>query len=79
MFILSQASQIGISTWLQTYADNLGTDRQQSLGMFFGAYGALVLLYFGLDITVNILIFAGADTLLEKVLRLPMSFFDTTP
>ena len=81
MFILSQASQIGISTWLQTYASNVGTDRQHSLGLFFGAYAALVFLYFLLDISVNIIVFVGAglrasrilhETLLDRVLRLPM-------
>ncbi|KAG0054723.1 Multidrug resistance-associated protein 1 [Gryganskiella cystojenkinii] len=88
LFILSQASQIGISTWLQTYASNIGTPKERSIGVFFGVYAALVLLYFCLDIGVNIMIFVVAglraskimhDTLIQRVLRLPMSFFDTTP
>ncbi|KAF8920944.1 Multidrug resistance-associated protein 1, partial [Haplosporangium bisporale] len=81
-------SQIGISLWLQRWASREGTDRQDSIGAFLGVYAALVILYAGLDITVNLIIFIQAgyrastlmhNNLLQRVLRLPMSFFDTTP
>ncbi|KAF9326067.1 Multidrug resistance-associated protein 1 [Podila minutissima] len=88
LFVFSQASQIGINLWLQRWAGREGTDRQDSIGAFLGVYAALVVLYIGLDVSVNLIIFIQAgyrastlmhNNLLQRVLRLPMSFFDTTP
>lgn len=88
LFVLSQASQIGINLWLQRWAGREDTDRQDSIGAFLGVYAALVVLYIGLDVSVNLIIFIQAgyrasalmhNNLLQQVLRLPMSFFDTTP
>ncbi|KAG0073766.1 Multidrug resistance-associated protein 1, partial [Podila epicladia] len=88
LFVFSQASQIGINLWLQRWAGREGTERQDSIGAFLGVYAALVVLYIGLDVSVNLIIFIQAgyrastlmhNKLLQRVLRLPMSFFDTTP
>ncbi|KAF9198937.1 hypothetical protein BGZ59_004318, partial [Podila verticillata] len=88
LFTFSQGSQIGISLWLQRWASREGTDRQDSIGAFLGVYAALVILYMSLDITINWVIFVQVglrasalmhNNLLQRVLRLPMSFFDTTP
>ncbi|KFH67872.1 hypothetical protein MVEG_06603 [Podila verticillata NRRL 6337] len=88
LFIFSQGSRIGINLWLQRWASREGTDRQDSIGAFLGVYAALVILYMSLDITVNWVIFIQVglrastlmhNNLLQRVLRLPMSFFDTTP
>ncbi|KAF8924586.1 Multidrug resistance-associated protein 1, partial [Haplosporangium bisporale] len=88
LFIFSQGSRIGINLWLQRWASREGTDRQDSIGAFLGVYAALVILYMSLDITVNWVIFVQVglrastlmhNNLLQRVLRLPMSFFDTTP
>ncbi|KAF8933345.1 Multidrug resistance-associated protein 1 [Dissophora ornata] len=87
-FVLSQASQIGINLWLQDWASKEGTGDQPSVGKFLGVYATLVVLYASLDMGVNLTVFIGGgvrssrilhDALLERVLRLPMSFFDTTP
>ena len=88
LFIISQLSQIGINLWLQCWASREGTDHQDSIGAFLGVYAALVVLYMGLDILVNLITFTQVgyrastlmhNNLLQRVLRLPMSFFDTTP
>lgn len=88
LFIFSQTSQIGINLWLQRWAGREGTDRQDSIGTFLGVYAVLVVLYIGLDISVNLIIFIRSgyrastllhNNLLQRVMRLPMSFFDTTP
>ncbi|KAF9367024.1 Multidrug resistance-associated protein 1, partial [Podila verticillata] len=80
--------RIGINLWLQRWASREGTDRQDSIGAFLGVYAALVILYMSLDITINWVIFVQVglrasalmhNNLLQRVLRLPMSFFDTTP
>ncbi|KAG0263368.1 Multidrug resistance-associated protein 1 [Mortierella polycephala] len=87
-FVLSQAAQISINLWLQNWVSQEGDGRQASLSKFFGVYAALVATYIFMDIGVNLIVFTAAgiratrllhNTLLEKVMRLPMSFFDTTP
>ncbi|KAG0331519.1 Multidrug resistance-associated protein 1 [Podila horticola] len=65
-----------------------GTDRQDSISTFLSGYGALVVLCILLDISVNLIIFIQVgyrastlmyNNLLQRVLRLSMSFFETTP
>ncbi|KAG0197422.1 hypothetical protein BGX28_009094 [Mortierella sp. GBA30] len=84
---LSQASQIGISVWLQNWVSKERSGNH-SVGMLFGVYALLLAVYVFLDISVNVVVFAVAGVraarilhrnLLESILRLPMSFFDTTP
>ncbi|KAF8930478.1 Canalicular multispecific organic anion transporter 2 [Dissophora ornata] len=88
LYMLSQASQIGINVWMQHWASKQETYQQDSVGTFLGVFAALVIAYMSLDVSVNLIIFVGAgvrssrllhDNLLNRVLRLPMSFFDTTP
>ncbi|KAI1293280.1 Canalicular multispecific organic anion transporter 2 [Mortierella claussenii] len=88
LYILSQASQIGINVWMQHWANQSESYQRSSAGTFLGVFAALVVSYMCLDIGVNLIIFRGAgvrsstllhDKLLYKVLHLPMSFFDTTP
>ncbi|KAG0284522.1 hypothetical protein BGZ98_005894, partial [Dissophora globulifera] len=88
LYVLSQASQIGINVWMQHWATKQDADQQDAVGVFLGVFAVLVVAYMSFDISVNLIIFIGAgvrssrlmhDKLLEKVLRLPMSFFDTTP
>ncbi|KAF9358684.1 hypothetical protein BGX34_008810, partial [Mortierella sp. NVP85] len=87
-FILSQATQIGVNVWLQEWASQAGTPDQFSVGVFLGVYAVLVALYVMLDFGVNFIVFVSGGirasriihtTLLDNVIRLPMSFFDTTP
>ncbi|KAF9156049.1 hypothetical protein BG015_007466 [Linnemannia schmuckeri] len=86
--ILSQASQIGVNVWLQHWSSRSEASQRDSVPLFLGVYATLVLCYMVSDIGVNLIIFVGAgirssrllhDRLADKILRLPMSFFDTTP
>ncbi|KAG0362447.1 Multidrug resistance-associated protein 1, partial [Gamsiella multidivaricata] len=87
-FILSQVTQIGMNLWLQSWTSQEQSGHQPSIGKFLGVYAGLVFLYFSLDFGVNLTIFVLAgirasrilhENILGRVLRLPMSFFDTTP
>lgn len=88
IYILSQASQIGVNVWLQHWSSRSEASQRDGVPTFLGVYATLVLCYMASDIGVNLIIFVGAgirssrllhDRLADKVLRLPMSFFDTTP
>ncbi|KAG0378058.1 hypothetical protein BGX24_004851 [Mortierella sp. AD032] len=88
IYILSQASQIGVNVWLQHWSSRSEDRQRDDVPLFLGVYAALVLSYMASDIGVNLIIFVGGgirsskllhDRLADKVLRLPMSFFDTTP
>ncbi|KAG0219752.1 Multidrug resistance-associated protein 1 [Mortierella sp. NVP41] len=88
IYLLSQASQIGVSVWLQHWSTRSETIQRESLSTFLGVYAILVLCYMSSDIGVNLIIFLGGgirssrllhDRLADRVLRLPMAFFDTTP
>ncbi|CAO3567298.1 unnamed protein product [Mortierella alpina] len=87
-FALSQASQIGISIWLQNWASTENSGDQASVGTLLGVYAALVAMYILCDMSVNLVILVSGGiraarilhrNLLQTVMRLPMSFFDTTP
>ncbi|KAF9944130.1 Multidrug resistance-associated protein 1, partial [Mortierella alpina] len=87
-FALSQASQIGISIWLQNWASTENSGDQASVGTLLGVYAALVAMYILCDMGVNLIILVSGGiraarilhrNLLQTVMRLPMSFFDTTP
>ncbi|KAF9918677.1 Multidrug resistance-associated protein 1 [Lobosporangium transversale] len=87
-FVGSQASQISISIWLKEWAGQEGRGEQSSVPKFLGVYAAFVALYILFDLGANVIILALGgvratrvlhDNLLDNVMRLPMSFFDTTP
>jgi ATP-binding cassette subfamily C (CFTR/MRP) protein 1 len=88
IYILSQASQVGVNVWLQHWSGQSEVRQRDDVPLFLGVYAVLVLCYMASDICVNLIIFIGGgirssrllhDRLADKVLRLPMSFFDTTP
>ncbi|KAF9207493.1 hypothetical protein BGZ49_000308 [Haplosporangium sp. Z 27] len=87
IFILSQAIQIGTNLWLKYWTTVAGTGRH-TIGEFLGVYAGLVIAYMIMNVlsgyTAMVLAAIRAsnrlhDRLLTKILRLPMSFFDTTP
>ncbi|KAF9423739.1 hypothetical protein BGZ76_003621, partial [Entomortierella beljakovae] len=93
IFILSQACHIGTNFWLRfwisdvEYRDRNEIEPRPHSYYLFG-YGRLIFFYLTLDIIVNytVEVICGLqaskvifDRLLSRVLRLPMSFFDTTP
>ncbi|KAF9285855.1 Multidrug resistance-associated protein 1 [Mortierella alpina] len=82
-FALSQASQIGISVWLQNWASTENSGDQPSVGTLLGVYAALVALYIVCDTGVNLVILVSAGiraarilhrNLLQTVMRLPMRY-----
>ncbi|KAI9658804.1 MAG: hypothetical protein M1831_003830 [Alyxoria varia] len=84
MLILSQGSNIVTSLWLSWWTDGkFGYSR----GMYVGGYAAFgfiqALLLFVFSVTVTILGTRSSKVMLHRaitrVLRAPMSFFDTTP
>ncbi|KAI1315140.1 hypothetical protein EDD11_001245 [Mortierella claussenii] len=87
LFISAQAIQIGTNVWLKQWASEANTGTY-SIGEFLGVYAALIVAYMIINVgsgyVAMVLAAIRASTrlherLLTKMLRLPMSFFDTTP
>ncbi|KAG0366036.1 hypothetical protein BGZ54_005893 [Gamsiella multidivaricata] len=88
LYALGQACQVATNFWLRYWltADEREDDRPAAF--FLCGYAALVLLFVTIDVTANYManVVCGIrgsktlyDRLLTRVLRMPMSFFDTTP
>jgi ABC-type multidrug transport system fused ATPase/permease subunit len=84
LLILSQGANITTSLWLSYWtADKFG----YSMGVYIGIYAALgvlqVVMMFSFMVALTIFGTAASKTMLQlaikRVLRAPMSFFDTTP
>ncbi|KAF8949214.1 Multidrug resistance-associated protein 1 [Haplosporangium gracile] len=87
MYLLVQACQIGTNLWLQHWT-SARPNESRSPGMSLGVYAAIMIVYMGLMFcfTYAVMVWAGVratvrlhDGLLDSILHLPMSFFDTTP
>ncbi|KAG0345643.1 Multidrug resistance-associated protein 1 [Podila humilis] len=87
LFILAQACQIGTNLWLK-YWTTPGSGAERPLGVLLGVYAALIMSYMIITVIVSYVVMVlGAirastrlhERLLTTMLRLPMSFFDTTP
>ncbi|KAI8345227.1 ABC transporter type 1, transmembrane domain-containing protein [Mortierella sp. GBAus27b] len=86
LFVFGQALQIGTNVWLQHWSSVAETDH--SIGKFLGVYAVLVFASMSMSVTVTYIAMVLAairastrlhEGLISKMLRLPMSFFDTTP
>ncbi|KAF9170116.1 Multidrug resistance-associated protein 1 [Mortierella sp. AD010] len=88
LYGFAQACQVATNFWLRHWvtADERGDSH--SIAFYLSVYAALVALYLVVDVSnsymTNVICgLQGARTLyirlLERVLRMPMSFFDTTP
>ncbi|KAG9326974.1 hypothetical protein KVV02_001924 [Mortierella alpina] len=86
LFVTAQAVQIGTNLWLKHWASVAGTG--EDVGMFLGVYGALIFVFMLLNVGSSYVAMVLAairastrlhDRLLTTMMRLPMSFFDTTP
>ncbi|KAF9962914.1 Canalicular multispecific organic anion transporter 2 [Modicella reniformis] len=86
LFVLGQAAQIGTNIWLKHWSSVAVSGNP--VGEFLGVYAALIAICMvmnaGSGYTTMVLAAVRASTrlheqLLTKMLRLPMSFFDTTP
>ncbi|KAG0212130.1 Multidrug resistance-associated protein 1, partial [Mortierella sp. NVP41] len=87
MYLLVQTCQIGTNLWLQHWT-SARPGESRSPAMFLGVYAAITVVYMVLMFlfTYVVMVWAGIrattrlhDDLLNSILRLPMSFFDTTP
>ncbi|KAF9931657.1 Multidrug resistance-associated protein 1 [Mortierella alpina] len=91
LFLLAQGCLVSTSLWLRHWikvTKSSDDDHPPSLTLFLGVYGALTFVYVLIYVVVMWLGFAVARIqasekiharLLDKILRLPISFFDTTP
>ncbi|KAK3822385.1 MAG: P-loop containing nucleoside triphosphate hydrolase protein [Linnemannia gamsii] len=88
LFIFSQAVQLGISIWLQKWTERPFDNQLTHLGLFLGVYAAMVVAYASSDVLVHYIVFVTSglraatllhNNLLARIIRLPMSFFGSTP
>ncbi|KAG0223993.1 Multidrug resistance-associated protein 1 [Mortierella sp. GBA43] len=88
LYALSQASQIGSNFWLRHWVKADEQQDERPTYYFLGVYALIVVSFMVTDVTVSYMTnvvcgLQGArtlhDRLLGRVLRMPMSFFDTTP
>ncbi|KAG0301922.1 hypothetical protein BGZ98_007943 [Dissophora globulifera] len=87
LYAIVQALQIGTNVWLKNWTDPTAYG-EPSIGKFLGVYAALVVAYLGMSVLVTYTAMVVAavrastrlhERLLTTLIRLPMSFFDTTP
>ncbi|KAG0271976.1 hypothetical protein BGZ95_000148 [Linnemannia exigua] len=85
LLVAAQGCQIGTNVWLKHWTS---AGSENSPAKFLGVYAALVFTFMMLHMVVTFVVMALAgirasrllhEQLLNSILRLPMSFFDTTP
>lgn len=84
LLILSQGANISTSLWLSYWTSNkFGFLQGTYIGVYAGLGAVQALLIFGFSLSLSILGTTASKAMLKKsitrVLRAPMSFFDTTP
>ncbi|KAG0348379.1 hypothetical protein BG005_011567 [Podila minutissima] len=87
VFVAGQACQIGTNVWLKYWTSPEGAGKY-SIGGFLGIYAVLVIAFMITNVLSGYVAMVLAairasqrlhERLLSNILRLPMSFFDTTP
>lgn len=84
LLILSQGGNIGTSLWLSFWtSDKFHLSTSQYIGIYAALGSVQVLLMFGFMVSLTIFGTTASKSLLRmsitRVMRAPMSFFDTTP
>lgn len=84
LLVLSQGSNIVTSLWLSWWtSDQFGYERSQYIGAYAGLGGVQALLMYIFAVLLSVLGTKSSKVMLReavtRVLRAPMSFFDTTP
>ncbi|KAG0364528.1 hypothetical protein BGZ54_007412 [Gamsiella multidivaricata] len=86
--IVTQICTVGVSLWLKHWISKTKEELQASLALFLGGYAAMTVLYVvGYVVFVHLALAVARiraselihRRLLTTIIRLPMSFFDTTP
>ncbi|KAI1312629.1 hypothetical protein EDD11_002901 [Mortierella claussenii] len=87
LFVVWEALMQGVPFWLEYWTSVINTTTH-TVFFFLSIYAALVMVYIGVDVYLtfvsNVLAAVRAsevlhNSLLARVIRLPMSFFDVTP
>ncbi|KAF9898645.1 Canalicular multispecific organic anion transporter 1, partial [Linnemannia zychae] len=87
LFVVIQGCQIGSNMWLQNWV-KVAAVSVHGIGYYMGVYTILIVAFMGLIFCASYKIIVSAcvqaadrlhSRLLNSVLRIPMSFFDTTP
>lgn len=87
LYVAVQGCQIGTNLWLEHWT-TVKDDEGHKPALFLGVYAAITLAFMLMNylVTYVLMVWAGVratarlhDELLDSILRLPMSFFDTTP
>lgn len=87
LYVALQSCQIGTNLWLEHWT-SVKDDEGHKPALFLGVYAAITIAFMFMNyaVTYVIMVWAGVratarlhDDLLDSILRLPMSFFDTTP
>ncbi|KAG0323846.1 Canalicular multispecific organic anion transporter 2, partial [Podila horticola] len=91
LFILGQAAHIGTNLWLRYWITETGDEENgdgRSIAFYLLGYAFFVFLFMVLDVSANysVEVICGIrasrvlfQKLLNRILQMPMSFFDTTP
>ncbi|KAG0042983.1 Multidrug resistance-associated protein 1, partial [Gryganskiella cystojenkinii] len=88
MLIAAQGCQIGTNIWLEHWTNVAPDGSENSPAKFLGVYAALIVVYMTMNMVLTYVAMVKAGLraserlhvyLLENIMRLPMSFFDTTP
>ncbi|KAF9292451.1 hypothetical protein BGZ68_005134 [Mortierella alpina] len=87
LLVVWECIQLSIPVWLGHWSEEFETT-EKSVFFFLGIYGCLVVAFMLTDVCLNIVLRVKAclrastvlhNNALERVVRLPMSFFDATP
>ncbi|KAG0214035.1 hypothetical protein BGX28_002901 [Mortierella sp. GBA30] len=87
LYVIWEGFQLGIPVWLAHWS-NVFESTDRTAYFFLGVYACLVMSFMITDVCVNLVLRLKAclrasvvmhDSALERVMRLPMSFFDATP
>lgn len=84
LLLLSQGANIMTSLWLSYWtSDEFGLTRSQYIGIYAGLGGVQAVLMYAFSVLLSVVGTNASKVMLQKavyrVLRAPMSFFDTTP
>ncbi|KAG0052602.1 hypothetical protein BGZ83_002372 [Gryganskiella cystojenkinii] len=87
LYVIWEGFQLAVPIWMEHWTSVVDTT-DKPVGYYLGVYAALVISYMLVDVYLTYVCFVLAcpraskvlhDSILNRVMRLPMAFFDTTP